>query len=191
MYMCYTCADRWRCEFFPKGGVESCACKQASFAAKNQKTDAIAPAFSVFRGETGIRTLVTLSNKHAFQACALSHSATSPVPCARALRDREIKSFCFGAQMHSALNPMHLKPFVHPANWPTYLPECHHEKIHVRGGTSISSRPLRWSCPHPQSRRNHATSELSHIVRDERRHGRIAKRSPWSLHGHAHRKGQL
>ena len=29
-------------------------------------------------GETGIRTRVTLSSKHAFQACALSHSATSP-----------------------------------------------------------------------------------------------------------------
>ena len=29
-------------------------------------------------GETGIRTLVTISDKHAFQACAFSHSAISP-----------------------------------------------------------------------------------------------------------------
>lgn len=36
-------------------------------------------------GGRGIRTLVTVSRKHAFQACALSHSATPPVP-QRALR---------------------------------------------------------------------------------------------------------
>jgi hypothetical protein len=29
-------------------------------------------------GERGIRTLVTVSRKHAFQACAFNHSATSP-----------------------------------------------------------------------------------------------------------------
>src|SRR5580704_12908852 len=29
-------------------------------------------------GESGIRTHVTLSSKHAFQACAFSHSAISP-----------------------------------------------------------------------------------------------------------------
>ena len=29
-------------------------------------------------GEGGIRTLVTVSRKHAFQACAFNHSATSP-----------------------------------------------------------------------------------------------------------------
>src|ERR1700745_4508948 len=34
-------------------------------------------------GESGIRTHVTLSSKHAFQACAFSHSAISP---ARLLR---------------------------------------------------------------------------------------------------------
>src|ERR1700688_5053954 len=32
-------------------------------------------------GESGIRTHVTLSSKHAFQACAFSHSAISPAPC--------------------------------------------------------------------------------------------------------------
>jgi hypothetical protein len=32
-------------------------------------------------GESGIRTHVTLSSKHAFQACAFSHSAISPTPC--------------------------------------------------------------------------------------------------------------
>jgi hypothetical protein len=31
-----------------------------------------------FGGESGIRTHVTLSSKHAFQACAFSHSAISP-----------------------------------------------------------------------------------------------------------------
>ena len=32
-------------------------------------------------GESGIRTHVTLSSKHAFQACAFSHSAISPGDC--------------------------------------------------------------------------------------------------------------
>jgi hypothetical protein len=32
----------------------------------------------VYGGESGIRTHVTLSSKHAFQACAFSHSAISP-----------------------------------------------------------------------------------------------------------------
>jgi hypothetical protein len=30
-------------------------------------------------GERGIRTLDTVSRIHAFQACALNHSATSPI----------------------------------------------------------------------------------------------------------------
>ena len=30
-------------------------------------------------GETGIRTLGTFDNTHTFQACALNHSATSPL----------------------------------------------------------------------------------------------------------------
>jgi hypothetical protein len=30
-------------------------------------------------GEGGIRTHVTIASKHAFQACAFSHSATSPL----------------------------------------------------------------------------------------------------------------
>src|SRR2546430_15068710 len=34
--------------------------------------------FSKYGGESGIRTHVTLSSKHAFQACAFSHSAISP-----------------------------------------------------------------------------------------------------------------
>src|SRR5581483_7982330 len=32
-------------------------------------------------GESGIRTHVRVSPKHAFQACAFSHSAISPAPC--------------------------------------------------------------------------------------------------------------
>jgi hypothetical protein len=35
-------------------------------------------AFCLFGGEREIRTLVRFDPKHAFQACALSHSATSP-----------------------------------------------------------------------------------------------------------------
>src|SRR6266513_1179187 len=34
--------------------------------------------FNKSGGESGIRTHVTLSSKHAFQACAFSHSAISP-----------------------------------------------------------------------------------------------------------------
>jgi hypothetical protein len=34
--------------------------------------------FRLYGGESGIRTHVTLSSKHAFQACAFSHSAISP-----------------------------------------------------------------------------------------------------------------
>jgi hypothetical protein len=33
----------------------------------------------VFGGERGIRTLVRFNPKHTFQACAFSHSATSPI----------------------------------------------------------------------------------------------------------------
>jgi hypothetical protein len=37
-------------------------------------------------GESGIRTHVTLSSKHAFQACAFSHSAISPAKiCERSI----------------------------------------------------------------------------------------------------------
>src|SRR3954464_9084967 len=34
--------------------------------------------FTIFGGQSGIRTRVTVSGKHAFQACAFSHSATCP-----------------------------------------------------------------------------------------------------------------
>ena len=43
-------------------------------------------------GESGIRTHVTLSSKHAFQACAFSHSATSPGKRAFKLRLAEALS---------------------------------------------------------------------------------------------------
>src|SRR2546430_4123129 len=39
-------------------------------------------------GESGIRTHVTLSSKHAFQACAFSHSAISP---ARRLLGKQLR----------------------------------------------------------------------------------------------------
>jgi hypothetical protein len=40
-------------------------------------------SFRKYGGETGIRTLDTLSRIHAFQACAFSHSAISPARLAR------------------------------------------------------------------------------------------------------------
>ena len=40
---------------------------------------AVGPQYDTTHGgERGIRTLVTVSRKHAFQACAFNHSATSP-----------------------------------------------------------------------------------------------------------------
>src|ERR1700692_3154744 len=41
-------------------------------------------------GESGIRTHVTLSSKHAFQACAFSHSAISPADWGLRFRSRSI-----------------------------------------------------------------------------------------------------
>ena len=41
-------------------------------------------------GESGIRTHVTLSSKHAFQACAFSHSAISPAR--QLLRERKMRT---------------------------------------------------------------------------------------------------
>ena len=38
-----------------------------------------------YGGETGIRTLETVTRLHAFQACAFDHSATSPYQIVRAL----------------------------------------------------------------------------------------------------------
>jgi hypothetical protein len=40
------------------------------------------PDMLTFGGEGGIRTHVRVSPKHAFQACAFNHSATSPLICA-------------------------------------------------------------------------------------------------------------
>ena len=48
-------------------------------------------------GESGIRTHVRVSPKHAFQACAFSHSAISPArmmrSSARRAREREVTAF--------------------------------------------------------------------------------------------------
>ncbi len=54
-----TCRSAW----------EICASRSAHFIAGSQ---------SACGGETGIRTLETVSRLHAFQACAFDHSATSP-----------------------------------------------------------------------------------------------------------------
>jgi hypothetical protein len=52
--------------------------KWASFAYFGGKAGGISLQFRLLGGESGIRTHVTLSSKHAFQACAFSHSAISP-----------------------------------------------------------------------------------------------------------------
>src|SRR6266851_4816211 len=45
-----------------------------------------------YGGESGIRTHVTLSSKHAFQACAFSHSAISPALIRKLLlRDKQCR----------------------------------------------------------------------------------------------------
>src|SRR5438034_2482243 len=44
-------------------------------------------------GESGIRTHVTLSSKHAFQACAFSHSAISPRDRTVSLTKRAVGSY--------------------------------------------------------------------------------------------------
>ena len=52
--------------------------KWASFAYFDGKGSGISLQLRLTGGESGIRTHVTLSSKHAFQACAFSHSAISP-----------------------------------------------------------------------------------------------------------------
>src|ERR1700722_11310556 len=52
--------------------------KWASFAYFEGKAGGISLQLRIAGGESGIRTHVTLSSKHAFQACAFSHSAISP-----------------------------------------------------------------------------------------------------------------
>ena len=45
-------------------------------------------------GESGIRTHVTLSSKHAFQACAFSHSAISPAYRSGVRRKEFLRRVC-------------------------------------------------------------------------------------------------
>ncbi len=59
-----------------------------------------------YGGESGIRTHVTLSSKHAFQACAFSHSAISP---ARTCELRIFKTDTFAKQ--AAVEPSRLLSF--------------------------------------------------------------------------------
>ena len=69
-------------------------------------------------GERGIRTLETVARLHAFQACAFSHSATSPAlftfgvapgwlkTSARAISKSHMAcAICVGAFNHSATSP--------------------------------------------------------------------------------------
>jgi integrase len=51
-----------------------------------QKAAKVAKVGKKYGGESGIRTHVTLSSKHAFQACAFSHSAISPAQPGRKIR---------------------------------------------------------------------------------------------------------
>ena len=59
-------------------------CGSAGRSAKARSKHAKSKQAQTFRlvgygGETGIRTLETVSRLHTFQACAFDHSATSPV----------------------------------------------------------------------------------------------------------------
>ena len=56
----------------------SIAKQWASFAYLEGRSGAVSLHLRLNGGESGIRTHVTLSSKHAFQACAFSHSAISP-----------------------------------------------------------------------------------------------------------------
>jgi hypothetical protein len=55
-----------------------------AMSAQNSRQNLSAPIFNVLNslgkngGETGIRTLETVTRLHTFQACAFDHSATSP-----------------------------------------------------------------------------------------------------------------
>jgi hypothetical protein len=56
-------------------------------------------------GESGIRTHVTLSSKHAFQACAFSHSAISPARFGRTILSAE--SYRQSPSLHEASTRLH------------------------------------------------------------------------------------
>jgi hypothetical protein len=60
-------------------------------------------------GKGGIRTLVTLSRKHAFQACALNHSATFPQDMlrqsGRRFGDKSMSKDIWGALIAIAVRP--------------------------------------------------------------------------------------
>ena len=72
----------------------------------------------VYGGESGIRTRVTVSRKHTFQACAFNHSATSPslhvAPAGFAARvgDMPPGIFARGLRAMGAVN--HGQPFPAP-----------------------------------------------------------------------------
>ena len=73
--------DRLRCRavLSPQSGLlRKNREKWASFAYFGGKGGGISLQLRLAGGESGIRTHVTLSSKHAFQACAFSHSAISP-----------------------------------------------------------------------------------------------------------------
>src|SRR5207244_8398132 len=62
-------------------------------------------------GESGIRTHVTLSSKHAFQSCAFSHSAISP-------RDRTVfvSKSAVGSYCRYLRQPVELLRFYGPGS---------------------------------------------------------------------------
>src|SRR5205807_5339511 len=77
-----------------ESGVRSACegrCSDFSATARNSTQRKLSCLFSVrYGGESGIRTHVTLSSKHAFQACAFSHSAISPAR--QLLRERKMRT---------------------------------------------------------------------------------------------------
>jgi hypothetical protein len=101
--------------------LRNCREKWASFAYFGGKCGGIPLQLRLDGGESGIRTHVTLSSKHAFQACAFSHSAISPAKTweGRSLSGRQshrarsagfhadLVSFLFYGQASTSANRQH------------------------------------------------------------------------------------
>src|SRR5215216_1471022 len=85
-------------------------------------------------GESGIRTRVTVSRKHTFQACAFNHSATSP--------SMHVASAGFAArvgEMHLPLGKAELPPSASPTS--KHLPLHLSRRSNRRGAHLVDPAP--------------------------------------------------
>jgi hypothetical protein len=93
---------------------------------KTHEISAISTLYRCGGGERGIRTLGTLSRTHAFQACALNRSATSPAPQPLTANARQGRGRSIPFQTPSA-NPNHASIFSAARNADcgiSTLPNC-------------------------------------------------------------------